>query len=127
MLDLDPDVLAEVRRLLARHVPDTEVWAYGSRLTGGSHEGSDLDLVVRNPGDLLQPAPGVTDLKDALEASDVPILVDVLDWACIPEEFRREIQKQHMVFREGRPSVPTSMKQSAAMSSKSVDGDCEDT
>ena len=35
--------------LLREHVPDAEVWAYGSRITGESHEGSDLDLVARGP------------------------------------------------------------------------------
>jgi predicted nucleotidyltransferase len=32
-----------------------EVWAYGSRVHGTAHEGSDLDLVVRGPN--LQPLP----------------------------------------------------------------------
>ncbi|MFN5236631.1 MAG: nucleotidyltransferase domain-containing protein [Bacteroidota bacterium] len=27
-----------------------EVWAYGSRVNGDAHEGSDLDLVIRTPG-----------------------------------------------------------------------------
>lgn len=26
-----------------------EVWAYGSRVNGDAHEGSDLDLVIRTP------------------------------------------------------------------------------
>ncbi len=38
--------LAELRALLDRHVPDAVVWAFGSRVTGGAHEGSDLDLLV---------------------------------------------------------------------------------
>lgn len=29
--------------------PGTELWAYGSRVKGGNHEGSDLDLAVRAP------------------------------------------------------------------------------
>lgn len=33
--------------LLGQHVPQAEVWAYGSRVNGGAHEGSDLDLVLR--------------------------------------------------------------------------------
>ena len=33
--------------LLREHVPEAEVWAYGSRITGESHTGSELALVVR--------------------------------------------------------------------------------
>ena len=49
MLDLRPEWLEIVRHLLAVHLPDAEVWAYGSRVQGTCHEGSDLDLVARNP------------------------------------------------------------------------------
>lgn len=31
-------------QLLAQHVPAADVWAYGSRVSGGAHDGSDLDL-----------------------------------------------------------------------------------
>ena len=33
--------------LLRRHVPEAEVWAYGSRVNGRSHDASDLDIVPR--------------------------------------------------------------------------------
>ena len=32
------------------HLPGVEVWAHGSRVTGGRHGGSGLDLVLRGPG-----------------------------------------------------------------------------
>ena len=35
--------------LLQKHVPNVEVWAYGSRVNGTAHEASDLDLVLRSP------------------------------------------------------------------------------
>lgn len=103
MLDLRPEWLEIVRRLLAVHLPDAEVWAYGSRVQGTSHDGSDLDLVVRNPEDLTQAQPDLFLLKDALSESNIPILVDVLDWAQIPESFRQEIVRGGTVLvREGR-------------------------
>ena len=85
-----------LRDLLERHVPGAEVWAYGSRVTGGAHEGSDLDLVVRNPGQLDQPRRSLASLREALSESNLPILVEVLDWARIPESFRREIERRHV-------------------------------
>jgi predicted nucleotidyltransferase len=89
-----------VLRLLAQYVPDAEVWSYGSRVTGHSHPASDLDLVLRNPVDFSIPQTGLARLREALAESDLPILVDVVDWARIPETFRREIEKQHSVMRQ---------------------------
>ncbi len=75
-----------------------EVWAYGSRVSGGAHEGSDLDLVLRNPEKLDAPHKNLHRLRDALTESDLPILVEVLDWAQLPEPFRREIERRHVVL-----------------------------
>lgn len=103
MLDLRQEWLEILRQILAVHVPDAEVWAYGSRVQGTSHNGSDLDLVVRNPGDLTKSQPDLFLLKDALSESNIPILVDVLDWALIPEAFRQEILRGGTVLvRAGR-------------------------
>ncbi len=38
-------------------------------------------------------------LRGALIECDLPILVDVLDWAQLPEEFRREIEQRHVIVR----------------------------
>lgn len=99
MLDLPPKWLDIVCRVLAEHAPDAEVWAYGSRVTGSAHAGSDLDLVVRWPEDLKKPHPGLFVLKEAFAESNLPILVDVLDWAIIPESFRAEIEAAHAVIK----------------------------
>ena len=106
---LDPDALMLAPRhremlldLLRRHLPTAEVWAYGSRVNGDCHEASDLDLVVRNPLDLLAEVDGIDELRDALVESNLPIRVDVVDWARIPEAFRREIERAYVVVQEGR-------------------------
>ena len=68
-LHLAPQHLGQLQTLLAAHVPAAEVWAYGSRVTGGAHEGSDLDLVLRHPQDLGQDVEGWFELKEALQES----------------------------------------------------------
>jgi predicted nucleotidyltransferase len=98
-LDLKPDHLSLLLEILKRHAPDAEVWAYGSRVNGSGHDGSDLDLVVRNPANLDQPQQQFYTLRDALSESNLPMLADVLDWARIPEDFRREIERQHVIVR----------------------------
>ena len=101
-LDLPPRFREQLDALLREHAPDVEVWAYGNRVTGGNHEGSDLDLVLR--GSSLEPIPArvVAGLTEALERSNIPILVQVHDWARLPENFHREIERDYVAL------VPTS-------------------
>jgi predicted nucleotidyltransferase len=96
-LELRPEYQEIVQRLLASHVPDSEVWAYGSRVTGHAHDGSDLDLVVRDPVEPARSQKNLATLRAAFSESDLPIRVDVFDWSRLPEDFRREIEKAHVV------------------------------
>ncbi len=100
-LDLPQKYLKQVKALLRAHVPHAEVWAYGSRVTGSSHAASDLDLVLRNPKNLMEETSALYELKEAFSESNLPIRVDIMDWARIPESFRREIERAHVVVQEG--------------------------
>ncbi|MBF0174955.1 MAG: nucleotidyltransferase domain-containing protein [Magnetococcales bacterium] len=98
-LCLDPRRLAMVQGILRRLLPRSEVWAYGSRITGLSHEASDLDLVARNPDDPNREQPGVAAARTAFMESGLPLRVDLRDWARLPDSFRREIQQGHVVLQ----------------------------
>jgi predicted nucleotidyltransferase len=110
---LDPSRLAlpaqhlrTLQALLTRHVPDAEVWAYGSRVTGGAHDGSDLDLVLRNPADPAAATQGWLDLQDALRDSTLPMLVDIHLWSHLPDDFHRNIEDGYVVL-QGADAPPT--------------------
>ncbi len=98
-LDLRPQHLAMLRALLQQHLPQAEVWAYGSRVNGNGHDASDLDLVVRQPADLKQETPALWEAKEALVESNLPIRMDVVDWAYIPDSFHREIERAYVVVQ----------------------------
>ncbi|MFA7239992.1 MAG: nucleotidyltransferase domain-containing protein [Sulfuricellaceae bacterium] len=97
-LELPQRDLQELLSILRTHVPQAEIWAYGSRVSGRAHEASDLDLVLRNPANPAIPMTGLPALREALSESRLPILVDVQDWARIPATFRREIEQAHVVL-----------------------------
>ena len=84
--------------LLRRHVPEAEVWAYGSRVNGRSHDASDLDIVLRAPEHDRIPLRRLSALMDALSDSNIPFLVDVRDWSRLPDAFRREIERAYVVL-----------------------------
>ncbi len=101
---------AVIETLLRKHLPYVEVWAYGSRVSGQSHDGSDLDLVLRGPGLKRIATAALGDFEDALRESTIPFLVEAHDWAWLPEEFHREIDRLHVVLWPGkvagRPAGP---------------------
>ncbi len=98
-LYLSPKHRKLLQALLQRHVPNVEVWAYGSRVNGTAHEASDLDIVLRSP--TLKPlGPEFSTLVDALEDSNIPIIVQVHDWARLPKSFHREIEKNYVVIEQ---------------------------
>lgn len=98
-LFLDPEIKKDVCALLRTFVPAAQVWAYGSRISGKAHEGSDLDLVLRNPSALDKPCSEIARLRTAFRESDIPILVDVHDWALLPEAFQKEIASHYVLLQ----------------------------
>jgi predicted nucleotidyltransferase len=95
MIDLTPDQLAEVRRILNLYIPGRTVHAFGSRVTGNTKPFSDLDLVImgETPLDFRQ----LSSLKDAFAESSLPFRVDLVDWATTTAEFRAIIERSFEV------------------------------
>ena len=75
-----------------------EVWAYGSRVNGTAHEGSDLDLVIRSQNGQKLPMDILMDIKEKIQQSNIPIVVELFDWARLPESFHANIEAHHEVF-----------------------------
>ncbi len=92
--------LRTLKALLSAYVPHAEVWAYGSRVTGGAHECSDLDLVLRNPADLTQDVEGWIELKEAIQNCTLPMLVELHLWSRLPESFYRNIETGYVVVQD---------------------------
>ncbi|RKX46926.1 MAG: nucleotidyltransferase domain-containing protein [Verrucomicrobia bacterium] len=97
MIDLPPAHIETIKRLLAEHVPQCEIWAFGSRINQTAKDWSDLDLVVVGVAKLEQHA--LYDLREAFEESDLPIRIDVLDWHTISPEFQAVINAGYEVIQ----------------------------
>ncbi|QWF70755.1 nucleotidyltransferase domain-containing protein [Methylomonas paludis] len=91
--------LQMVKDILHRYLPDAEVWAYGSRVNGDYYEASDLDLVVRQPDDLLRRQKNLAEVREAFTESNLPIFVQLVDWAAIPAAFHDEIAVRYVVIQ----------------------------
>jgi len=108
MLDLPERWKAQLQEIMAQYAPTFEVWAYGSRVTGQCHEASDLDVVLIHPTHPdTKTCETLAALKEALSQSDIPITVDVMDWARLSPEFHQQINRQRVkLFPASSVGVP---------------------
>ncbi len=82
-------------KLIKKYLPKSTFWAFGSRITEHARPSSDLDLVAFiNPED----EPRLYALQEAFEESDLNIRVDVHNWKYLPENFKRQIETQHLLL-----------------------------
>ena len=100
MIDLRPDFLAIVQKISADYLPNCEVRLFGSRHWGTASPSSDIDLVVVGREKLSWKQ--MANFTVALEQSNLPFFVDVLDWHTIPTTFQQEIERGYTVLQIGQ-------------------------
>jgi len=103
-----------VRAILKAHVPEFEVWAFGSRAAGTAWAYSDLDLAIagEEPLDSARRAA----LHEAFVESDLPWKVDLVDWVSVGDRFRQAVEGRGRVMVQqagsavSAPEGPTRMR-----------------
>jgi type I restriction enzyme S subunit len=88
-----------IRNILRAHVPDSAVWAFGSRATGRAKPYSDLDLAIS--GDKPLGIDLTAQLTEAFAESDLPYKVDIVDWSTASERFRKAIERDRVIVQAG--------------------------
>lgn len=97
LLDLRLDQLQIVQTILQKHVPQYDVWAFGSRAKWTAKDYSDLDLCIFSDQPLSFKILGA--LNEDFAESDLPWKVDVVDWATTSESFRKIIERDKVVVQ----------------------------
>ena len=102
-VDMALDDWKLVLRILHEQAPKTEVWEFGSRAIRTAKPYSDLDLalITDKPLSLAQ----LASIKDAFDSSDLPIRVDLVDWASASDAFRRIIELDRVLVQPA--TLPT--------------------
>ena len=87
-----------VKEILDNNVPEYDVYAFGSRVTGKARPYSDLDLVImtERPLGIKKSA----SLSGDFSESDLPWKVDVIDWATTSESFRKIIEEKKVLLKK---------------------------
>jgi predicted nucleotidyltransferase len=87
---ITPEQWQIVSAILQKHVPDKEVWAFGSRATHTEKPYSDLDLAIVSDTGLTLSL--LAEIEHDFSESDLPFKVDVVDSAAISPVFRGVIE-----------------------------------
>lgn len=96
-IDIKPDHLEQVKKILKKFVPAYEVLAFGSRIHGTAKKYSDLDLAVIS--DRPIPFQVMAFMQEAFSESSLPFKVDLVDWSLLSEEFRKIIKKDNRAIQ----------------------------
>jgi len=99
LLDIRPDHLQIVQAILQKHIPEHDVWAFGSRAKWTAKDYSDLDLCVITKEPLSFKILGA--MAEDFSESDLPWKVDVVDWSTTNESFQKIIEKDKVVVQKG--------------------------
>lgn len=107
-IDINAKDLKTLLALLLQYLPNTLVWAFGSRVKFTAKPTSDLDLVAFITGKQKM---SFSLLKEALAESSLPFRVDLHDWNDIPENFRKNIEDSYLVIQDvANSEVPNNWK-----------------
>ena len=96
MIDISQEQRITIQKILEKFIPNTPVWAFGSRVHGTAKSYSDLDLVI--VGSERIPVKIYYQLQDAFEESTLPYRVDLLDWHRISTAFQKVIKQEYVLF-----------------------------
>ena len=97
LIDIREDHWDIVQGILQKHVPQYEVWAFGSRTKWTAKQYSDLDLAIITDKPISLDVSA--SLSDDFSESDLPYNVDIVDWATTSESFRKIIEQDKVVVQ----------------------------
>lgn len=93
-LQVNPDHLTFIQKILSASLPHSKFWLFGSRIQGTARQYSDLDiaLVAQQPIPLSQ----LGQLDATFANSDLPFRIDLVDFHRISPQFQALIKENHI-------------------------------
>ncbi len=89
---------AKIIALTCALFPEVKIYLFGSRATGTYSRGSDIDIALDMGKKIDFVAVG--ELREVLNATNIPQKIDVVDFYSIPEIIRQEILEDKVVWKD---------------------------
>ena len=84
-IQLNKEQISIVKLVLLKNFGDTDFWIYGSRAKGNAKKNSDVDIIIKGKKSFTMFDIGRA--KADLAESDLPYLIDIIDWHSVNEGF----------------------------------------
>ncbi len=99
------DMEAIIKNSIARHLDlnETLVFVFGSRADGTAEVSSDYDVGLYSVKEI--PAMSLTDIREELEESHLPVKVDLVDFATVSESFKKVALVKIQVWNQPKKNL----------------------
>ena len=77
--------------------PQAKIYLFGSQATGKRVHGSDIDIALDTGKPLKRSDVG--EIRDILNTTNIPYKIDVVDFRSVPEEMRKMILKEGILWK----------------------------
>ncbi len=98
MIDLKKELLDKVKQILNDNVPQYKALMFGSRIYGTARKFSDIDIALIGPEKIEWRE--IENLKDVFAESDLPMIVDIVDFNSVSKSFKMIINKNYEVIKK---------------------------
>ncbi len=82
--------------IIEKHVPNANMYLFGSRAKGTHKTGSDIDIALDNGSAIDWAIMGA--LREDIDNSDLILFVDIVDIHDVAEDIKKEIQKDGILW-----------------------------
>lgn len=96
MISLDDKHKHDVIRFCKFFVPDAAIYLFGSRANGTDNPRSDLDIALESAHEISHDT--LMQLRDALNNTDIPFHIDIVNWNTTPASFRALNQNDRVLL-----------------------------
>lgn len=95
---LSQEQISKILSCIYLHEPHAKVFAFGSRVKGIARKYSDFDLALDagHPLDLSI----LIKIKNTLSETDLPIVVDIVDYCSLSSTFKTLVDEQKLELRK---------------------------
>jgi len=95
--EIDEKTKKKIIDLISILIPEAKIYLYGSRARGTNAEWSGIDIALDAGEGLSRHA--VCEVRDIMEATNIPYIVDVIDIYWEPELMRAAIMKEKIIWK----------------------------
>jgi predicted nucleotidyltransferase len=94
---INKDYQQKIINLITALHPKVKIFLFGSQATGTQVHGSDIDIALDAEKPMNRAEVG--EVREILNATDIPYKIDVVDFHSVPEAMQKMILKEGIVWK----------------------------